>query len=296
MFDLTATPVTFVGLLVMFAWCTLWCLYELTRPQGLRQRVSNSLHLVMAVVMLAMVARPTWQGLTAVVPMPALAVIFGAATLWFGWLALDSFTAGSRSGGWHFLGHAAMFAAMAWHVAAMAAMSAGMTAMSGQDDHSSMPGMGGGGEGADPATWMEAQRSQGGLLWGFAVVGLPLMAYLLVAGVAALRQIVAAPVPGAAGCSCGQDCDCEEGCGCQSGHFSSVPVQRELALVNSAGSAQVAAPLPEPVNHSCHELRPVGSLKYRLAAAGDASMNLGMFWMSAGLMTPLLPFFAMLAF
>ena len=48
-------------------WCTVWCAYELTRPQDGRQRVSNVLHLVMAVVMLLtvlmLVAFPAFRGL-----------------------------------------------------------------------------------------------------------------------------------------------------------------------------------------------------------------------------------------
>ena len=72
MFSFDDVPVKFIGLLVLFAWCTLWCTYELTRPQNGRQRVSNALHLVMAVVMLLMVARPTWMGLLSIVPIDVL--------------------------------------------------------------------------------------------------------------------------------------------------------------------------------------------------------------------------------
>ena len=35
---------------------------------------------------------------------------------------------------------------------------------------------------------------------------------------------------------------------------------------------------------------------HRLAALSDFAMNFGMFWMSTGLLTPILPFFAALAF
>ena len=68
MFTLADTPVKFVALLALFAWCTVWCTYELTRRQDARQRISNAAHLAMAVVMLLMVARPTWAALTALVP------------------------------------------------------------------------------------------------------------------------------------------------------------------------------------------------------------------------------------
>ena len=56
MFAFAETPVKFVGLVILFAGCTLWSIYELTRPQDARQRISNVLHLVMAIVMLLMVA------------------------------------------------------------------------------------------------------------------------------------------------------------------------------------------------------------------------------------------------
>ena len=72
MFTLADTPVKFVVLLALFAWCTVWCTYELTRRQDARQRISNAAHLAMAVVMLLMVARPTWAALTALVPTSAL--------------------------------------------------------------------------------------------------------------------------------------------------------------------------------------------------------------------------------
>jgi hypothetical protein len=43
-------------------------------------------------------------------------------------------------------------------------------------------------------------------------------------------------------------------------------------------------------------VRPQGSLTYRLAHSADFAMNAGMFWMSTGLLVPLLPFFAALSF
>ena len=79
MFAFDDVPVKFIGLLVLFAWCTLWCTYELTRPQNGRQRVSNVLHLVMAVVMLLMVARPTWMGLLSIVPIDVLTGVLPSA-------------------------------------------------------------------------------------------------------------------------------------------------------------------------------------------------------------------------
>lgn len=49
MFAYDTTLVKYVGLLLLFVWCTIWCAYELTRPQDGRKRVSNLLHLAMAV-------------------------------------------------------------------------------------------------------------------------------------------------------------------------------------------------------------------------------------------------------
>lgn len=172
MFTFAATPVKFVGLLVLFAWCTLWCGYELTRPQDGRQRVSNTLHLGMAVVMLLMVARPTWHRLTGLVPGWVLVGAFTGSTIWFAWLAFEAARASDRRGGLHFAGHALMFGAMTWHLAAMAVMAARMSGS----------GHGTGG--------MEAARQPGGVLWVFALVGLPFMTYLLAASVVAVRNLL----------------------------------------------------------------------------------------------------------
>ena len=68
MFTFAATPVMYVGLFVLFAWCTLWSAVELIRSTTPQHRVSNALHLVMSVVMLAMVPRSTYAALSAVVP------------------------------------------------------------------------------------------------------------------------------------------------------------------------------------------------------------------------------------
>jgi len=43
-------------------------------------------------------------------------------------------------------------------------------------------------------------------------------------------------------------------------------------------------------------VRPVGTTPYRLEVLSAFAMNLGMFWMSTGLLVPILPFFAVLAF
>jgi hypothetical protein len=139
MFTFEAAPVKFVVLLVLFAWCTAWCAYELTRPQDARQRTSNVLHLAMAVVMVLMVTPPTWKALTDAVPVFLLVGVFALAVAWFVGLAAASFRTADRRAGWHFAGHAAMFGAMAWHLWAMGAMEAGMSsAMDGMDHGTGM--------------------------------------------------------------------------------------------------------------------------------------------------------------
>ncbi len=281
MFTLAATPVKFVALLVLFAWCTVWGVYELTRPQDGRQRVSNALHLVMAVVMLLMVAGPTWQALVAVIPGPVLVAVFALSTGWFAWLSVDAFRASDRRGGLHFAGHAMMFAAMTWHLAAMAMMAARMAAMGGMGHGGGMGGI-------------EQARQPGGPLWVFAIVGLPFMAYLLGASVVAVRNLLRPRAAVNDACPCGEGCTCGPDCACSTTHAPAAALERELVVVGAA--APVATAAPTALAHSCHEERPVGSTKYRLAALSDFAMNFGMFWMSTGLMIAILPFFALFAF
>ena len=250
MFTLADTPVKFVALLALFAWCTVWCTYELTRRQDARQRISNAAHLAMAVVMLLMVARPTWAALTALVPTSALVAAFAVGTAWFGWLAVDGFRAADRRAGLHFCGHAAMFGAMTWHLAAMAVKAQHTTGHHGMSD-----GMGHGatGHGAQPGTTM----------WVFALIGLPLMAYLLAASVTAIRELVR---------------------------------PRVAELEQATAGAGRAVLTPAGPERGCHEVRAVGSRAHRLAASCDFAMNFGMFWMSTGLLVPILPFFTVFAF
>ena len=47
---------------------------------------------------------------------------------------------------------------------------------------------------------------------------------------------------------------------------------------------------------ACHEPRSLASPTFRLAALAGFAMNFGMFWMSTGLMTPVLPWMTHLAF
>lgn len=284
MFTLAATPVKFVALLVLFAWCTAWCVYELTRPQDIRQRVSNLLHLVMAVVMLLMVAGPTWQALTMVVPEPVIVGVFALSTLWFAWLSIDAFRASDRSGGLHFAGHTMMFGAMTWHLSAMAVMAARMSGMGGMGHGGGMGGI-------------EQARQPGGVLWVFAIVGLPFMVYLLGASVVAVRNLVRPRAAVNDACPCGEGCTCGPDCACSVTHANPVQtLERELVVVGAPAPSAVTVVAPAAMAHSCHEERPVGSTKYRLAALSDFAMNFGMFWMSTGLLVAILPFFALFAF
>ena len=293
MFSFADTPVTFVGLLLLFAWCTAWCAYELTRPQDVRQRISNSLHLAMSIVMLLMVASPTWTLLVAVLPTFALAGGFALATAWFAALAVASRRASAERGWLHFVGHAAMFAAMTWHLSAMGVMSAAMSPGMG-------PGMGAGGMDADAGGMgsggTAGLTSPGGTMWAFALAGLPLMTYLLASS---LRSLVQATKPAdsaaADTCPCGPGCDCGPGCSCYVTHARAA--ERDPELV-AAGAVPASRPVEvRPVStRTCHELRPVGTTKFRLEALAGFAMNLGMFWMSTGLIVPVLPFFAALAF
>jgi hypothetical protein len=283
-------PVKFVGLLVLFAWCTLWSVYELTRRQDARQRVSNALHLVMAVVMLLMVAPVTWTGLIAIVPTFALVGLFALSTAWFFWLAIDALRTSDRRGGLHFLGHAAMFTAMTWHLAAMAVMESAMSPGMGMDSGSDMGGM-------DMGQWMMTQRMPGGTLWIFALVGLPLMAYLLASSLRSLWQAAQPAVAiTASSCPCGPDCTCGPECSCRVNHADATV--RDPELIGSGGTAplRLTVVTRAATTHSCHEVRPVGTTKYRLEAISAFAMSFGMFWMSTGLLVPILPFFAVLAF
>ncbi len=295
MFTFAQTPVKFVVLLLLFAFCTAWSVYELTRPQDGKQRVSNVLHLVMSVVMLLMVSPMTWTALTAVVPTMAWVAVFGASTAWFAWLALDARRSSDRSGTLHFAGHAAMFGAMTWHLAAMAVMHAAMTHDMGPMSHDMGP-MGHGGP-VDMADWMKQQSMPGGTLWLFALVGVPFMAYLLASSLRSVWQAFRAPTQVAAGsCPCGPGCSCGPECSCQAGHPVANVIAPELVTVGGGSAPIAAAPRTVATAHSCHEVRPVGSTSFRLEQLSAFAMNFGMFWMSTGLMVALLPFFALFAF
>lgn len=288
MFTYAQTPVKFVVLLLLYAFCTAWSCYELTRPQDGKQRVSNALHLAMSVVMLLMVSPVTWKALTAVVPTMLWVGVFGASTAWFAWLAIDARRSSERGGMLHFAGHATMFGAMTWHLAAMAAKHSAMTHGMGTMTPSST---------VDMTDWMKQQSVPGGTLWVFALVGVPFMTYLLVSS---LRSLWLAFQPGqavaAGACPCGPGCTCGPECSCQAGHPVANVIAPELVTVGGGSAPIVASPPLIASAHSCHEVRPVGSTSFRLEQLAAFAMNFGMFWMSTGLMVALLPFFAVFAF
>lgn len=249
MFTFDQTPVKFVGLLVLLTWCTVWCACELARSRGARQRICDALHLLMAAVMLAMVPKPVWTALTGAIPVPVVVGAFAAATLWFVWSAIGapgrparSDAAAGRSRAARAFraraGHAAMFAAMTWHLAAMAVKASARAEL---------------GMGPAMREWMEQAGRPGRILWAFALVGLPFMAHLLVASALALRR-----------------------------------------ALRPGGAVDAHAPAAQRAR-GCHGGR-AGAVGRRLAALSDFAMNFGMFWMSTGLLTPILPFFAALAF
>jgi Domain of unknown function (DUF5134) len=269
-FTFAATPVKFVGLIVLFAWCTVWCVYELTRPVDWRRRLSNVLHLLMSVAMLAMVWTGVWMPLASVIGLPAIVAVFALATGWFLWRAVEARGSG-RTGLAHAAGHAVMFAAMTWHLSAMAIKRGAMSGMAGQ---------------------------AGGAAVTLAVVGVPFMVYLLVAGLNDVRRALL-PRAAASVCHCGTDCTCGPDCACGASVPASEEVREheaELSGPGYAASRQLKLIVAAPAASGCHEARRVGTPAYRLSALSDAAMNLGMFWMSTGLLVAIAPFMRMLSF
>ncbi|MCI1748076.1 MAG: DUF5134 domain-containing protein [Acidipropionibacterium sp.] len=143
MFTLTSTPVTFIGLIVLFSWCILWSARDLLASLGvdiprswapdepLDHRgpiaISEGFHLAMSVVMLLMVPASWWKSLPGTLTGPVLITLFSAATVWLAAMAIWKIS-------WLAVGHTAMFAAMVWHLAAMAShagMHSGGTGMEG---------------------------------------------------------------------------------------------------------------------------------------------------------------------
>jgi len=78
-------------------------------------------------------------------------------------------------------------------------------------------------------------------------------------------------------------------------HAEATVRESELVAAGS-GAPKRFAVAPAVSTHNCHEVRPVGSTKYRLEAISAFAMNFGMFWMSTGLMVAILPFFVIFVF
>lgn len=265
MFTLTDTPVKFVALLLFFTFTTIWSLYQLARRQTGATLVSNLAHLAMSVVMFIMVPGTLWRPFVAAIPLPALVGFFGVFTAWFVFLGVRGLAAAgpARKHGWHALGHAGMFGAMTWHLAGMMvrmrAMMAGHGMPSGSGPHGAEmgpgSGMGHGGMATPGAMTTPGPGSMAAASAGtsaammVAIIGIPFMAYLLIAAIGNLRNAI--------------------------------------------------RPSPDIQDHAGHEAAGHGHYvagNPRIAALADFAMNFGMFWMSTGLMVPLLPFFSYLAF
>jgi len=245
MFTLTTTPVTFIGLTVLFIWCILWSARDLLAAIGidlpaswapaepLAHRtpiaISQSFHLVMSIVMLVMVPRAWWTALPEALRGPTLIAVMAAGAIWMAAMAIWKIS-------WLAVGHTAMFAAMVWHLASMASHTAmSMTGASAARPSSGHSGMAGMGHPASPA----ATTGPSGLTL-VTGVGLPLMACLLVLGISGLvRAITGRP--------------------------------------------------PHPGQPACCHTTPTTAGSARLSGLFDAAMGLGMAWMSAGLMSPLIP-------
>ena len=124
------------------------------------------------------------------------------------------------------------------------------------------------------------------------------MAYLLVSSLRSLWQAAQPATAVAAGsCACGPDCTCGPECSCWVNHADATVREPELVASGSAAPLRLTVVTRAAASiHSCHEVRPVGTTKYRLEVLSAFAMNFGMFWMSTGLLVPILPFFAVLAF
>lgn len=200
MFTLTDMPVKFVGLLILFAFSTIWSLYQLARRQNAPTLVSNLAHLAMAVVMLLMVPRALWQPFVAAIPLPVLVGFFGLVSVWFGYLGVRGVAAGGplRRHGWHAWGHAGMFGAMTWHLGAMLShrmAGAGHQPPAGAGSGQSSMGHGSMAQhvtASDPMPLQAAMPGDTATL--LAIVGIPFMTYLLAAAAWNLKTVVSPSV------------------------------------------------------------------------------------------------------
>lgn len=242
MFTLTSTLVTFAGLLILFAWSLVWSVRDAIKAPTVVTKISTWVHVVMAVTMILMVPKSWWKPLVSAIGGPTTpVVIFAICTAWM------VFMAAWRSS-WSSWGHAAMFAAMVWHLAAMRKMSSVMTASKhsgmGTMNHGGMDhGMnhGGMGHGMNGSMDHGMQTAMNAAMHDFAVVGIPLMVALLALAIAGLCRAI-------------------------------------------SGKAENPRKVP-----TCHVVA-TEPLAIRLSALADFAMAFGMFWMSTGLLTPIMPF------
>lgn len=194
MFTLTQSPVTFVGLLVLFGWCLVWSLRDTAVATTASQRISSILHAFMSVTMIAMVPRSWWQPLASAVGYTPIVVAFAVCTAWMLAMAL-------WRPSWPAWGHTVMFAAMVWHLAAMRSKHAAMSAMNGghgMNGHAmkghEMGRHGGGMGGGMPAHGADPMAAMHHTMTTWAWIGIPLMLGLLALAVAgAIRAVSGQP-------------------------------------------------------------------------------------------------------
>ncbi|QGF23343.1 hypothetical protein [Raineyella fluvialis] len=173
---------------------------------------------------------------------------------------------------------------MAWHLVGM---------------NLKMPHMG-----AAMKPWLMEASKPGGSVWTVGLVGIPFMAYLLFAAGRDLVDVVRPAWVKAHDAQTAQDA---------AGHAPISPAVSAApaspAAAEETGDALIMTAIPgtstqeltigQPYGTAammCHEQRAVASPTYRLAALAGFAMNFGMFWMSTGLMTPILPWMTHLAF
>ncbi|MDO5534659.1 MAG: hypothetical protein Q4F65_08415 [Propionibacteriaceae bacterium] len=265
MFTFAENPVTWVGLFVLLVGSTLWLCYELVRPLGRRERATHTALLVLSVTLTLMVSQATWPALIRIVPVWTLVGLFLALAVRFVYVLVDIRRSGGRNAS-VYAAHAALFLAMCWHLSCLAVRR---------------------GLAAESSDALADASAPGGTLWVLALVGLPFMVFLFGYSIGCLLHLVFAPaptagasgVPGASGASgeCGPECPCQAD--------ASVGVRH----ARQGGVAVKALPL-------CPSLHPVGSTRYRLRELCDFALTFSLFWASAPIMVPVLPWFGALTF
>ena len=128
----------------------------------------------------------------------------------------------------------------------------------------------------------------------FAAIGKPwpLMAYLLIASLRSLWKVVrpATLAPEHPREPAGRrDPDCTSA----DQHVAGEEHPREAP---DGGTVALATSPTTTLQPGCHQAPRPGSNTYRLATLSDFAMTFGMFWMSTGLLLPILPLLAVLSF